>query len=82
MLEGSGVLDMVAAGTVKAAHVHARERRDCSAALVSTNSIVQGEQVGVLWGWLLAQFGVEHPLCAPHVSLEQRSQAASPRCIA
>ena len=24
-------------------------------AFVSTNSIVQGEQVGVLWGWLLAQ---------------------------
>lgn len=25
------------------------------AAFVSTNSITQGEQVGVLWGWLLAQ---------------------------
>ncbi|HEU0189374.1 MAG TPA: DNA methyltransferase [Gallionella sp.] len=25
------------------------------AAFVSTNSIIQGEQVGVLWGWLLAQ---------------------------
>ncbi len=24
-------------------------------AFVSTNSITQGEQVGVLWGWLLAQ---------------------------
>ncbi|MDD5181408.1 MAG: DUF559 domain-containing protein, partial [Gallionellaceae bacterium] len=27
----------------------------CRAAFVSTNSITQGEQVGVLWGWLLAQ---------------------------
>ena len=25
------------------------------AAFVSTNSITQGEQVGVLWGWLLGQ---------------------------
>ena len=30
-----------------------RARTRC--AFVSTNSIVQGEQVGVLWGWMLAQ---------------------------
>jgi hypothetical protein len=29
--------------------------RTTRCAFVSTNSIVQGEQVGVLWGWLLAQ---------------------------
>ena len=29
--------------------------REARAAFVSTNSITQGEQVGVLWGWLLAQ---------------------------
>ena len=28
---------------------------EIKAAFVSTNSITQGEQVGVLWGWLLAQ---------------------------
>ena len=27
----------------------------CRAAFVSTNSITQGEQVGVLWSWMLAQ---------------------------
>ena len=27
----------------------------CSAAFVSTNSICQGEQVGVLWSWMLSQ---------------------------
>jgi hypothetical protein len=30
-------------------------RRAVRCAFVSTNSIVQGEQVGVLWGWMLAQ---------------------------
>lgn len=32
-----------------------RARRAVRCAFVSTNSITQGEQVGVLWGWLLAQ---------------------------
>ena len=31
------------------------EGEGARAAFVSTNSITQGEQVGVLWGWLLAQ---------------------------
>jgi hypothetical protein len=31
------------------------ERKALKAAFVSTNSIAQGEQVGVLWSWLLAQ---------------------------
>jgi hypothetical protein len=31
------------------------DNRTIKAAFVSTNSITQGEQVGVLWGWLLAQ---------------------------
>ncbi|MDD2920521.1 DNA methyltransferase [Rhodoferax sp.] len=31
------------------------ERANLRCAFVSTNSITQGEQVGVLWGWLLAQ---------------------------
>ena len=59
---GGGLLDFVAAWYVKAARylssplppgtgsgVRAR------AAFVSTNSISQGEQVGVLWGWLLSK---------------------------
>ena len=31
------------------------ERANIRCAFVSTNSVTQGEQVGVLWGWLLAQ---------------------------
>ncbi|MDO5288091.1 MAG: class I SAM-dependent DNA methyltransferase, partial [Pseudomonadota bacterium] len=31
------------------------ERTNARCAFVSTNSITQGEQVGALWGWLLAQ---------------------------
>ena len=53
-IEGGGVLDLVAAWYVKATlYMHPSDTIE--AGLVSTNSIVQGEQVGVLWGWLLAQ---------------------------
>jgi hypothetical protein len=38
-----------------AAEVEERARRAVRCAFVSTNSIAQGEQVGVLWGWLLNQ---------------------------
>ena len=52
-IESGGLLDLVAAWYVKAArYVHGTNIR---CAFVSTNSISQGEQVGVLWGWLLAQ---------------------------
>lgn len=57
-IKGAGVLDFVAAWYVKAA----RYLKSASfagggltlCAFVSTNSIVQGEQVGVLWGWMLS----------------------------
>jgi hypothetical protein len=57
----AGLLDFVAAWYVKAAHyMKAVPRTGVEpvlprTAFVSTNSITQGEQVGVLWGWLLAQ---------------------------
>lgn len=58
-IEGAGVLDYVAAWYVKATrYLHAARDAGLTppqAAFVSTNSITQGEQVGVLWGWLLAQ---------------------------
>ena len=62
-IKGAGVLDFVAAWYVKAAryikldgHLASSERREPTrCAFVSTNSITQGEQVAVLWGWLLAQ---------------------------
>ena len=70
-IDNAGLLDFVATWYVNAAHyLHgvapAREREPSymgasgnndvtRVAFVSTNSITQGEQVGVLWGWLLAQ---------------------------
>ena len=61
-LKGGGMLDFVAAWYIKAANylktpsvraepVEASPR----CAFVSTNSICQGEQVAVLWGWMLSQ---------------------------
>ena len=38
-----------------AAEVEVKSRRAVRCAFVSTNSITQGEQVGVLWSWLLNQ---------------------------
>lgn len=53
-IENAGLLDLVAAWFVKAArYMHANPA--VRTALVSTNSITQGEQVGVLWGWLLSE---------------------------
>jgi hypothetical protein len=53
-VENSGLLDFVAAWYVLAARYTAGNP-ETACAFVSTNSIVQGEQVGVLWGWMLAQ---------------------------
>ena len=53
-IANAGLLDFVAAWYVRAArYIAANPAVRC--AFVSTNSITQGEQVGVLWGWLLAQ---------------------------
>lgn len=51
-IDGGGLLDYVAAWYVKAASYINGTPIRC--AFVSTNSITQGEQVGVLWSWLLA----------------------------
>jgi N-6 DNA Methylase len=53
-LKNAGLLDLVAAWYVKAAR-YIQTAPAVRAAFVSTNSITQGEQVGVLWGWMLAQ---------------------------
>lgn len=53
-LHGAGVLDFVAAWYVLAAR-YLKKNPAIRAAFVSTNSITQGEQVGVLWSWMLAQ---------------------------
>lgn len=70
-IKNAGLLDFVAAWYIKAARYMALCRSDAlvaidevrdegvaptmRAAFVSTNSITQGEQVGVLWSWMLAQ---------------------------
>jgi hypothetical protein len=58
-VENAGLLDLVAAWYVKATRYMAQAKAlgtvVPACAFVSTNSITQGEQVGVLWGWLLAQ---------------------------
>ena len=53
-IHNAGLLDFVAAWYVKAAH-YVRANPAVRVAFVSTNSITQGEQVGVLWSWMLAQ---------------------------
>jgi len=52
-INNAGLLDFVTAWHVKAARLIQNSSIRC--AFVSTNSICQGEQVGVLWSWLLAQ---------------------------
>lgn len=49
-----GKVDFVGAWFVKATH-YLQQQRSTACALVSTNSITQGEQVGILWGWMLSQ---------------------------
>lgn len=56
-VKGVGVLDYVSAWYVKAAQYIQNTRIKC--AFVSTNSIVQGEQVGILWGELLQNYGIK-----------------------
>ena len=53
-IKGAGVLDYVTAWYFKAA-AFIKNNPSISVAFVSTNSICQGEQVGVLWSYLLAQ---------------------------
>ena len=55
-LQGAGVLDYVAAWYLKAAQYIQGTR--IRVALVSTNSITQGEQVSILWGEMLDRYGI------------------------
>lgn len=50
-LSGSGVLDYVACWYIKSAE-YMKANPETRTALVSTNSIAQGEQTGVLWNYL------------------------------
>ena len=55
-IKGYGILDYVAAWYLKAAQYI--QNTPIKAAFVSTNSIVQGEQVAVLWGAMLNKYGM------------------------
>lgn len=66
-VDNGGLLDFVAAWYIKAARYISQSRHSSESwnpasfndgircAFVSTNSITQGEQVGALWSWMLAQ---------------------------
>lgn len=56
-VKGAGVLDYVTAWYLKAAQFFQNSK--IKAAFVSTNSIVQGEQVGVLWNSLFKQYNIK-----------------------
>jgi len=56
-IAGSGVLDYVTAWYIKAAKLIQNTRTKC--AFVSTNSITQGEQVGILWNVLMNMYGIK-----------------------
>ena len=53
-IKNAGLLDFVTAWHVKATR-YMQQHPQTETALVSTNSTTQGEQVGALWGWMLAQ---------------------------
>jgi len=54
---GSGVLDYVTAWYIKASKLIQNTTTKC--AFVSTNSITQGEQVGILWNVLMNMYGIK-----------------------
>lgn len=56
-VNGAGVLDYVSAWYLKAAQLV--QGTTTKIAFVSTNSIAQGEQVGLLWGLLFAQYHIK-----------------------
>jgi hypothetical protein len=55
-VSGTGVLDYVCGWYFKAAQFI--ENKKIKVAFVSTNSITQGEQVGILWNYLLRHFNI------------------------
>src|SRR3990170_3069783 len=56
-VKGSGVLDYVTCWYIKASHYI--QNTNIKVALVSTNSISQGEQVGVLWNELFNKYKIK-----------------------
>jgi len=79
-LKGYGVLDYVAAWYLKAAEY--MRGSSVRTAFVSTNSITQGEQVGILWSELLYKFHIK--INFAHRTFQWSSQArgkAAVHCV-
>ncbi len=79
-LKGYGVLDFVTAWYWKAAKF--LQNTNVKAALVSTNSITQGEQVGLFWGPLLGRFNIH--ITFAHQSFQWNNEAkgvAAVHCV-
>lgn len=70
-IQGSGVLDYVCAWYIKAAEIV--KNQDIEVAFVSTNSIAQGEQPGILWNALMSKFDVE--ISFAHNSFQWNNEA-------
>lgn len=70
-VKGAGVLDYVTAWYVKAADFI--QNTKIKVAFVSTNSIVQGEQVGVLWNLLFNQYKIK--IHTAHRTFNWRNEA-------
>jgi len=78
-IPSGGLLDYVTCWYVKALpYMHANP--SIHAAFVSTNSITQGEQVAILWGYLLAQ-GIKIHFAHPYLPMEQRRQGCGRRAL-
>lgn len=61
-VNGSGIMDYVSAWYINAAKYLKKyndEKRKIKCAFVSTNSIIQGEQVGVLWGEMFNKYKIK-----------------------
>ena len=79
-LKGYGVLDFVTAWYWKA--VKYLRNTQIKVALVSTNSITQGEQVGLFWGPLLGRFNIH--ITFAHQSFQWNNEAkgvAAVHCV-
>jgi hypothetical protein len=79
-LKGFGILDFVTAWYWKAAKYI--QGSHIQAALVSTNSITQGEQVGIFWGPLLGRFNIN--ITFAHQSFKWNNEAkgvAAVHCV-
>lgn len=61
-INGAGVLDYVAAWYIKTAQYlqkYNNEKTEIKSAFVSTNSIIQGEQVGILWNEMFNKYHIK-----------------------